>query len=195
MNLREIAKTVMPLSDEALEEMGAICRPLHFKKGEVIIEQGKVSKEVFFICNGVARYYSLVDGDELTRWFALEGDVVASMFSFSKGLPSIGSLVAVTDLELLAAPISEVKKLLVRSHEWCRWTMEYVLDGLYVLERRHTILGQGNVMSRYLNFQKLRSYEMVKHLPLKDIASYLNMRPQTLSKVRRQIAKSGKIAK
>lgn len=195
MNLSEIVKTVMPVSAEALAEMEAICRPLRFKKGEVIIEQGKVSKDVFFICSGVVRNYSLVDGDELTRWFALDGDLVASMYSFSGGLPSIGSVVAITDLELLAAPIAEVKKLLARSDEWCRWTMEYVLDGLYVLERRHTVLSHGNAMSRYLNFQTLRSYEMVKHLPLKDIASYLNMRPQTLSKVRRQIAKSGKTAK
>lgn len=195
MNLREIVKTVMPVSEEALAEMEAICRPLRFKKGQVIIEQGKVSRDVFFICSGVVRNYSLVDGDELTRWFALEGDLVTSMFSFSQGLPSIGSVVAITDLELLAAPIAEVKKLLARSHEWCRWTMEYVLDGLYVLERRHTFLSHGNAMSRYLNFQKLRSYEVAQHLPLKDIASYLNMRPQTLSKVRRQIAKSGKTAK
>lgn len=147
---------------------------------------------MFFICSGVVRNYSLVDGEELTRWFALDGDLVASMYSFCLGLPSVGSVVAVTDLELLVVSQADFKKLVAQSLEWCRWVMEYVVFGLYVLERSSILLNYGNAMNRYLNFQKIRSYEMVKHLPLKDIASYLNMRPQTLSKVRKKIVKSGR---
>lgn len=188
MNLREIIETVMPVSDEALELMEALCVPKRVKKGRLIIEQGKVSKDIFFICKGVVRNYCLIDGEELTRWFALDGDVVASMFSFSRGLPSVGSVVALTNLDVLVAPIVEVKKLIDSSLEWSRWTNAYVLDGLFMLERRHTFLSHGSAMNRYLTFQKMRTFELLRHLPLQHIASYLNMRPQTLSKVRRALA-------
>ena len=162
--------------------------PRKVKKGELIIEQDKVSKELFFIRKGVVRSYCLMDGEELTRWFALDGDLVASMYSFMHGLPSVNSVVAITDLDLYVAPIEEVKKLVYNSHEWSRWTNEYVLGGLFVLERRHIFLSHGSAMNRYITFQKMRSFRLLRHLPLQHIASYLNMRPQTLSKVRRELA-------
>lgn len=190
MDLKEIIDGIRPVSPEALSELKALLSPCSVKAKELIIEQGKVSRSVFFIRSGVFRNFSLHDGEEDTRWFALEGDLVASMFSFVNSLPAIASVQALTDADLYEMKISDAKELMERSFEWSRWTNAFLTDGLYALERRYLYIGTGDAMTRYRNMQSMRSFEMLQRVQLQYIASYLNMRPQTLSNIRKQLLQS-----
>lgn len=110
------------------------------------------------------------------------------MCSFAVGEAAIASVDALTDVEMYVMSIEEAKALMERSHEWAFWAAHYLIDGLYVLERRYTFLGQGDAMTRYSNLQRMRSYEILNNIPLQYIASYLGITPQTLSRVRRKLA-------
>lgn len=189
MDIKELIDTIRPVSDEALEMFLPKLTPRSVRAKELIIEQGKTSRSIYFICSGVFRNFTLNDGEEHTRWFALDGDIVASMFSFANGQPAIASVQALTDAEVCVMSIADAKELMDSSPEWSRWANRFFADGLYMLERRYLYIGVGDAMTRYKNLQSMRSFEMLQKVPLQYIASYLNMRPQTLSNIRKQLFK------
>lgn len=188
MEIEEIIRDIYPMSDEGISLLRPLLHEQRIYANTLMIRQGHLSREVFFVKSGVARNFTLCDGKEHTRWFAMDGDLLASMFSLSRGLPAVASVEALTDMEVYTADIDKVKELIVKSPEWALWTSQYLIDGLYIIERRYTFLGQGDAYARYINLQKMRSAKMLNFIPLQDIASYLGITPQTLSRVRRRIA-------
>lgn len=185
MELEEIIRNVHQMSDEGIEMLRTILKPRHVSARSVLVRQGEVSNEVMIIKEGIARNYSLFDGKETTRWFATPGDVIASMFSFVRGEPAMSSIKAITDMRLLVADASDIKSLITTSPEWAFWTSSYLIDGLYQLERRFQFLGEGDACTRYQNLLKYRTQEVLNSIPLQYVAQYLNIIPQTLSRLRR----------
>ncbi|MDE7159259.1 MAG: Crp/Fnr family transcriptional regulator [Muribaculaceae bacterium] len=189
MTLAEIIREVAPMSDEGLSLLEPLLTEESVPAGSMIIKEGATSKYLYFIRSGCLRNFALEeDGHETTRWFATDGDLVASMYSFAAGEPAIASVEALTDVVLYKARIQDIKRLIEESHEWALWGCRYLCDGLYVLERRYTFLGHGDAMTRYLNLQRMRTFEILNKIPLQYIASYLGITPQTLSRVRRRLA-------
>jgi CRP-like cAMP-binding protein len=186
LSLEEIFRMASPISDDALELLRDKVSTITFKKGDLLIEEGKLNEDMYLIRSGIYRNFAMDDGEEDTRWFAYAGDVVASMFCVVQHLPAIASVDALTDGEAYILPGSVVQELIEKSHEWAKWISQYLFDGLYVFERRYTFLGRGDAYTRYNNFLKMRPEWMVNQIPLKYIASYLNITPQTLSVIRRR---------
>ena len=175
MEIDEIIREIYPMSDEGISLLRPLLREQRIRAHTLMIRQGHLCREVFFVKSGVARNFTLCDGKEHTRWFAMDGDLLTSVE-------------ALTDMEVYTADIDKIKELIVKSPEWALWTSQYLMDGLYIIERRYTFLGQGDAYARYTNLQKMRSAKMLNFIPLQDIASYLGITPQTLSRVRRRIA-------
>lgn len=189
MNIADMIREVAPMSDEGLSLLEDLLIPESVPAGTMIIKEGVTSRYLYFINSGCLRNFALEeDGHEQTRWFATDGDLVASMYSFAAGEPAIASVEALTDVELHKVRIHDIKQLIVDNHEWAVWACRYLADGLYVLERRYTFLGHGDAMTRYLNLQKMRTFEILNKIPLQYIASYLGITPQTLSRIRRRLA-------
>lgn len=188
LNLAEIIRMVHPMSDAGLSMLQAEVNEIHIHKGDIFVKEGEVSNDIFLARNGIFRNFAMGDdGEEDTRWFAYAGDPMASMFSLAQNLPAIASIEALTDADLYVIHKSVLYKLIQSSHEWAEWVSYFFIDGLYVLERRYTFLGRGDALSRYENFMKMRPKWMYTQIPLKYIASYLNITPQTLSNIRRKV--------
>lgn len=187
MELEEIIENVYPISGEGLEQLRQHLTPRKVLARELLVQIGEVSRELFIIKRGIARNFSLYDGKETTRWFGLEGDVIAEMFSFVHGKPAACAIEAVTDMDIWAADKDDIHNLIKSNPEWALWTSQYLLDGLFQIERRFVFLGHGDALTRYQNLQQYRTFNVLNQIPLQQIASYLNITPQTLSRLRRMI--------
>lgn len=188
MNLSEIIRAVHPMSDAGIALLEEQVESVHFKKSDILIREGKVCDKIFLIRSGILRNFANDEnGGEDTRWFAYAGDPIASMFSLSEKLPAIASVETLTDCDAYAVKSEILFTLIKSSHEWAEWVSYLLIDGLYVFERRYTFLGRGDALTRYTNFMKMRPKWMVNCIPLKYIASYLGITPQTLSNIRRKI--------
>lgn len=188
MDLHELLREIYPISDEAIERMMPYVNLRKVSIRENIITQGEVTENIFLVKSGAFRNYSYHDNEETTRWFGIDGDVFTSMFSFSRGEPAMSTVVALLDSEVYEAPIDAVKKIITEDKEWAVWTAQYCLDGLYQLERRYTFLGWGDAYTRYRNLMKYKTFHLLNNVPLQVVASYLNVTPQTISRIRRRLA-------
>lgn len=76
------------------------CDELSIPEGEVLSEEGKVCRHVWFIKKGMLRAYqhNPVDNREFTNWFMKGGDIATSVISFFSELPSAEEIVAMEDL-------------------------------------------------------------------------------------------------
>lgn len=184
MELAEIIRSVYPMSDAGIEKIAACVHTLHIKRGELLITQGKKNGNLYLIKRGMLRAFCEDDGKEDTRWFAVDGDVVASMHSLYKGLAAMSSVEALIPTDLYYISKTDVEILLNESKEFARWGCTLGMDELYALERRYTYIGMGDAYTRYKSFIKMRSADVIQQIPLKHIASYLKITPQTLSKIR-----------
>lgn len=189
MDFPELLRMFHPISDESIEKIRPFVSLRKVAAKEKIIVEGEVADSVYLVKSGAFRNYSVFEEKEHTRWFAIEGDLFTSMFSFSKGEPAIASVIALIDSEVYCAPISEVKKIIVEDKGWAVWSSQYCIDGLYQLSRKYVFLGRGDAYTRYVNLMKYKTFQLLNNVPLQVIASYLDVAPQTLSRIRRRIAK------
>jgi CRP-like cAMP-binding protein len=160
-----------------------------YHKGKVILNFGEINDKLYFIESGILREFSMQDQDQtITHWLVAENNFQYVADSFLEEKPS-----------KVAIDVLENAKLWVISKE--------KLDKIY-LE-----FPQLNFMSRILLERINKKYEalisalrqnkearlewfykyhkgLINHVALKHIASYLNMTPQALSRIRTKMAKA-----
>lgn len=188
MELAEIIRNVHPISDESLEQLSRLLTPRHIPARQYLVSRGEVSRDVFFVKTGIARNFAVNDSKETTRWFGMEGDVIASMYSFAYGKPALFNIEAITDMETLVGDRDDIYNLIKTNPEWALWTSQYLIGGLFEIERRFEFIGSGDAYTRYENLIQYRTFDELNQIPLQHIASYLNITPQTLSRIRRKMA-------
>lgn len=191
MKFEQILKLPFQLSDEIVAYLKENSELRKFKKMQVIHPQGKIAKDLFLIKSGIARYYYIdheKDDREDTIVFGTSGDVGTSLTSIAHNLPAVFTMGAITPVEVYTIPINIVLDLTEKDHSFCRWFGTLVLWQLSLLETRYQFMCAQDAYSRYLAFMKIRSPEFINQIPLRYIASYLNITPQTMSELRNRYA-------
>lgn len=189
MSLVRLLNEIYPISEEAVRIIEPFVSLRKVAAGQFVIRQDMVADNVFLVKSGAFRNFSSFEGKDHTRWFAIEGDIFTSMFSFQKNEPAIASVVALIDSEVYTISIGKIKEIIVSNKDWAVWTSQYCLDGLYQLARKYVYLGRGDAYTRYKNLMKYKSFSLLNNVPLNVVASYLDVAPQTLSRIRRNIAR------
>ena len=155
-------------------------------RGEVLLKEGEVSSAFYFVQSGIIRMYYLVDGVEKTTFFYEENDFVSSYESFTRQTPAKHYLqaiqtatVAVFDIQVVSRIISEFPRFEVLS----RMVMEKEL-GIY--QDMISCFVTMSATQRYLNLIAHKPH-LLNKIPQYDIATYLGVSPETLSRIRKKI--------
>lgn len=190
MNLKEIIEQTYKVGEEAYEEALKYIEFLKFNKGDILIKQDEVCKYLYVIGEGVLRNFVInKEGEDHTRWFAEDGDLFTSLLSFKNGEPSIASVEALSGGYGWKISIEDAWHLINSYRDWSVWAVHLFSDGLAVMERRYKYLGVGDAYTRFCNMYKWRRAEVIMHIPLQHIASYLGVTPQSVSRFRRRFIK------
>ena len=126
------------------------------------------------------------DENEDTIAFGVEGDPYTSVATYLYDQPSMFSYTPVTDGEIIMIDNEHFKEL-VASTNLVYWLNTVLFRQIHALENRYVWLGQQDTYSRYLRLLELRP-QILSHVPLKYIASYLGVTQSTLSRIRAKIA-------
>lgn len=164
-------------------------RLLHFPKDAVVIGQGKIDDSIYIIRKGIWRSYIDRDGEELTLWFAVPGESVVSPWGYIKGAPSRYTLIASSDSEALEIKKQTLNELLQAAPFLWQWLYEMTLEELLNIDDMLVSISDPKAEKRYYAFMR-KAPEIFQNVPLKEIAGFLGVTPQSLSRIRAKIKSS-----
>lgn len=185
MTLSEFLVSLVPFSNEELEDILSCFEKRNISKNTMLIAQGEISNELYFIEKGMGRsYYLKENGKEITQWFFGSSKFMSSVDSFFQQTPSIYYLEILEDSVVYSISKKNMDILFAKYHK-----MEQ-LGRLVSIEMLTKVVNKLNA----IQFQTAKErYEyMVEEFPnishrvaLGYIASYLGMTQETLSRIRR----------
>jgi CRP-like cAMP-binding protein len=186
--LLQYFQRIMPLSKEEIEAIVETMNIQKYKKGTVLLKEGQISTEVYFVLEGCVRQFYLVDGDEKTNNFFTEEQWVISMNSFNQNAPSNHFLDCCMDCSLVVGNSEKAESLYKRFPKLetvSRKVMEKVFAEQQEMMSSYTT---DSAEQRYLKLLKSRP-ELFQNIPQYQIASYIGVKPESLSRIRKRILK------
>jgi CRP-like cAMP-binding protein len=178
-------QSIYLLPNEILEDVLGHFKYLEFPKNHLLLQQGKTCKHLWFMTKGAARYfYTNEEGKQMNTWFSMDRQVIADTSSLVKKEPSEESIQLLEDSEMYAIEYTSLQTLIQKHHAFSLWYIKLVeLYYIAQIEDRLTDLQFLDAKQRY---QKLLSLypDITNRISLGNIASYLNITQETLSRIR-----------
>lgn len=186
--LREKINSLHPLTDQEWELFAAKFTPITFKKEELILRSGQVDRYLYFIETGLVRKYYLRQGKEHCIDFMMDDQLFSSYASFVQQIPSHLYIQAIekTQAKIISyAALQEIYKSSQIGDKLGR----LICEQLYVnKEIRESSLILDSPDERFQRLVETKK-EWVLRIPQYHLASYLNLAPETLSRIKKRIFK------
>jgi len=184
--LRELSR-IITLSPEEEEFIRSIFVEETFEKGELFLREGDVSDRLGLVCKGVFRYYIDQDGEDKTYNFAMEGEFICNYESLIKQTPSPKNIQAIEACEVCVITKKELQLFYASVKEGNLFGRIHI-ENVYAETIRQLISHYTELPDRrYLKFVK--NYpELSQRIPQYYIASYVGVKPQSLSRIRKRLA-------
>lgn len=183
--LIDIIESKIEISDLDKKHIYSIGKCIRVKKKKIILTEGQTADKLFFIKSGILRSYLITNsGDDLTSEITPSLNFLTSFESFGKEIPSNEFIETLTDCELVEISKKDYLKLFNTVKEWplfCNYLFEQ-----YVKKSAERISSLKNLSAkeRYNNFVS-KNPEINKSVPIKHLASFLGIKPQSLSRIRK----------
>lgn len=162
---------------------------VHFKKKEPIVREGSKNSNLYFIKEGIWRAYYYKDGVDTTIWFASDGEAAFSVWGYVDNAQSMINIEAMCDSTALCISRTALNQLFSSSIGLANLGIRLMNHQLLMQENWLISSGSPRAKERYLTLIK-ETPELLQYVPLKHIASYLWITPQSLSRIRAEIASS-----
>ncbi|MES2617065.1 MAG: Crp/Fnr family transcriptional regulator [Bacteroidota bacterium] len=177
-------------ADKAL--IASLYKPVKFKKKDYLFQQGEICKYQGFVTKGTFRtYYTDNKALEHVLYFAFEDWWVGDIASFYDHEPSGLNVQALQDSELLLLNHADSEKLFNAVPALEKVFRVIIQRHLTVLQKRFLMTVSANAEERFLELlERCPSIEQL--VPQHQIASYLGILPESLSRMKKQIAKREK---
>ena len=180
---RELARRYSTMTHEELDILESILVPMKFQKGEVILPEGEVCKNIYWIAKGLVRQFYFKNGKELTEYMATENNICMCIESLFKEEPTRLQIMAIEPTVLYALPKDALEQASIKSVN-IQMLYRKILEESLILSQVHAdMLRFETAQDRYVKLVKQQP-QLVLRAPLVYIASYLQMTPETLSRVR-----------
>ena len=158
-------------------------------RNTVLEEQGKVPEFLYFVVSGYMRLFLYdTEGEEQTTYLCTSKDFIASFSSLINRTKATENVECITDCELFKISYSDTKALITESEIFKEFSVKMFEKAISYSSVRANDLVMLTAEQRY---QKILSEKphFLQNVPLQYIASYLGMKPQSLSRIRKQAIK------
>jgi CRP-like cAMP-binding protein len=186
--LRKFVYKFMKLSEEDFNAFAAVVEIRNFEKKQKIITPEETEIYINLVVKGLARKYFLKGQEEKVTYIAKENFLINSMGSFLSESPSIYFIEAIEQTTLLSIRKQNLENLYDRRHNIERLS-RLVLTSLFVQKEKHDYAQISlTVRERFVQFMK-NNPDLLQRVPQKYLASYLNIKPETFSRMKHLMKK------
>lgn len=187
--LTEFIKDKIEISDNDLETILSYFNPASVKKNELLVSQGELGQQLFFVKKGCFRIFFInEEGQESTRFLAFENHFASALVSFITENSSMEYVQALEDSEILYINRNDFFTLLETHPIWEKFYRHYLEFAYVTNTNRLMSFITMDAKTRYENLLKERPI-IVKRLPNKVVASFLNISQETLSRLKSKKSK------
>lgn len=174
------------LSDDAVMVLANAIPVISPKRGTTLVEVGKIPTECYFVLRGLVREFQFIDGTERTTAFYTESNGIVSSTSFTEQTPSSSYLRCDEDCLLIAGNIELEEAHFEKFPELLEITRSMLESDLNKTKNQYKNFILSSPLERYQNFLKARP-DLHNRVPLHQVASYLGMTPESLSRIRKRL--------
>lgn len=183
---RELARKYSTMTHDELDILQSVLVPMKFAKGEMILKEGEVCTNMYYIDKGLVRQFYFKSGKQLTEHMAIEGNIVMCIESLFREEPTKLQIEAIEPTIIYALPKARLEEVALHNVNM-QILYRKILEESLILSQVHADLVRfESAQNRYRRMCKLQQ-QVTLRAPLVYIASYLQMTPETLSRVRSSI--------
>lgn len=189
--LKNIARFIT-LTKEEEKYFRSVLKVKRLRRKQYFLQEGDVCKYQAFVCSGCLRAYEVDSkGAEHVIQFAPEDWWVGDLYSFFTQTPSRYNIDALEDTELFVFDNKTIEELYERIPKFERYFRLLMQNSLIALQQRILSNMSKSASERYCEFLE-RYPQIEQRVPNRQIASFLGIQPESLSRIRREYASSRK---
>jgi len=184
-------KSLIRISADEEQLIAGLFKPLQIQSGQYFLEEGQLCRYVGFIEEGLMRYHMNDNGNQKTLYFNKEGEFVSNYQSFLPRVPSNTSIQAIEDATLQVINYADLQRMYTAVNEGEKLG-RLAIENVFInsLEQLKSFY-RDSPSDRYQHF--LRSYpDLAQRIPQYYIASYVGIKPQSLSRIRKRLVTQNK---
>lgn len=183
---RELARKYSTMTHDELDILESILVRKTYHKGEIILAEGDICREFLYIHKGMLRQFYFKKDKQLTEHIEVEGGMVMCIESLFKEEPTHLQIEALENTIVFALPKKNLEEVALHNVN-IQILYRKILEESLIQSQIHADLVRFE--SAYDRYKKLCHLQpqIIMRAPLLHIASYLQMTPETLSRVRAQM--------
>ncbi|WP_299381961.1 Crp/Fnr family transcriptional regulator [uncultured Lacinutrix sp.] len=187
IELTNFIKKNIDIEDKDLKVVLSYFKPIKKSKNEILLSNGKNSQVSYFVKKGCLRiFYIDEEGKDITRYIAFENQFATELVSFITNEPAQENIQVIEKSELLYITHDDFRTLIKTIPKWKDFYNIY-LEKAYVNSSKRLIsFTTLDASERYKQLFKINP-NIVRRLPNKIVASYINISQETLSRIKSKL--------
>jgi len=180
---RELARKYSTMTLDELDDLESVLVPMRFNKGQTILEMGEVCRCIYYLDKGLIRQFYIKHGKEVTEHLGQDHSIFMCIESLFREEPTQLTVQALENCTIYAMPKAKLERVALHNVNIQILYRKILEESLIISQVRADLVRFESARDRYRKMCKLHP-QVVLRAPLVYIASYLQMTPETLSRVR-----------
>ena len=183
---RELARKYSTMTHDELDVLESVLVPLKFSKGEMILKEGEICRYIYYIERGLIRQFYFKNGKQITEHLGEDRTMFMCIESLFREEPTKLQVEALEPTMVYALPKSKLEEVAMHNVN-IQILYRKILEESLIISQVHADLVRFETAQNRCNRMCKLSAQVILRAPLFYIASYLQMTPETLSRVRSSV--------
>lgn len=180
---RELARKYSTMTHEELDVLESVLVPMKFSKGEIILREGEVCRNIYYVERGLIRQFYFKNGKQITEHLGVDRTIFMCIESLFHEEPTHLQVEALEASYIYALPKHRLEQVALHNVNIQILFRKILEESLVISQVMADLVRFETAQERYRKFCKLAP-RIVLRAPLVYVASFLQMTPETLSRVR-----------
>ncbi len=175
-----------PLNEEDINLLEKVFKPIRLPAKSIFIEEGRTERFLYFLAEGIVKGYKFSSGKVVVEHLVEKNNFLTAMPGFFEETPSSDSFETITACMLFRISKTDFDLLKQSANKWNELIDDVKNENLRCKMERVNDFQTLSAKERYLKFVK-QSPELALNVSIENIASFLGIEPQSLSRIRGQL--------